>query len=117
MPIKMHWLRLFFVVFREIHISLTMPMFVGSQSSIPSLMFVGAAVSEICESNRNKTNLQNGYFHFNTIPGHIIDPIFSPELPLDHIYTLKLLEVQTESDNWSTHIMLANQGHPYILPY
>ena len=33
-----------------------MPMFVGSQSfiSIPSFMFVGAAVREICELNRNK---------------------------------------------------------------
>ena len=57
-----------------------MPMFVGSQSfiSIPSFMFVGAAVSEICESNRKKEekNLQNGYFQFNTFPGHIIDPFF-----------------------------------------
>ena len=50
-----------------------MPVFVGSQSfiSIPSFMFVGAAVSEICESNRNKKekmmkNLQNGSFQFNT---------------------------------------------------
>ena len=54
-------------------------MFVGSQSfsSIPSFMFVGAAVSEIHESNRNKEkNLQNGYFQFNTFPGHIIDPFF-----------------------------------------
>ena len=65
-----------------------MPMLVGSQSfvSIPRFMFVGAAVSEICKSNRNKEkNLQNGY-SYNW-------PIFSPELPFDHIYTLKFLEV------------------------
>ena len=48
--------------------------FVGSQSFIsqPSFMFVGAAVSEICKSNRNKEkekNLQNGYFQFNAFPG------------------------------------------------
>ena len=57
-----------------------MPMFIGSQSfiSLPSFMFVGAAVSEICESNQNKEkkNLQNGYFQCNTFPGHIIDPFF-----------------------------------------
>ena len=33
MPIKMYWLRLFFVVFREMHI-LTMTMFIRSQSFI-----------------------------------------------------------------------------------
>ena len=83
MPIKMYWLRLFFVVFREIHcfyIILTMPMFVGSWSfiSLPSFMFVGAAVSEIHESNWNKEkdNLQNGDFQFNTFPRHISDPFF-----------------------------------------
>ena len=44
---------------------------------MPSFMFVGAAVNEICESNRNKEkNLQNGYFQFNTFPGLIIDPFF-----------------------------------------
>ena len=59
-----------------------MPMFVGLQSfiSLPSFMFVGAAVSEIRESNRNKekekNNLQNGYFQFNTFPGHKTDPFF-----------------------------------------
>ena len=48
-----------------------MPMFVGSQRfiSLPSFMFVGAAVSGIRELNRNKKekekNLQNGF------PGHI----------------------------------------------
>ena len=61
-----------------------MPMFVRSQSfiSLPSFIFVGAAVSEIRESNRNKekekkNNFENGYFQFNTFPGHIIiDPFF-----------------------------------------
>ena len=79
MPIKMYWPRLFFVVFREIY-NLTMSMFVGSRSfiSLPSFMFVDAAVSEIRELNRNKKekNLQNGYFQFNTFPRHIIDPFF-----------------------------------------
>ena len=63
-----------------------MPMVVGSQSfiSIPSFMFVGAAVSEICESNWNKKkNLQNDYLQFTTFRGHII---FSPELPFDHLH-------------------------------
>ena len=59
-----------------------MAMFVGSRSfiSLPSFMFVGAAVSEIRESNRNKekekNNLQNGDFQFNTFPRHISDPFF-----------------------------------------
>ena len=64
-----------------VYITLTMTMFVRSQSfiSLPSFMFVGAAVSEIRESNRNenkKENLQNGYFQLNTFSGHIIDPFF-----------------------------------------
>ena len=42
-----------------------MTVFVGSQSFI-SLPSFSAAVSEIHESNRNKKNLQNGYFQFNT---------------------------------------------------
>ena len=35
-------------------------------------MFVGAAVSEIRKSNRNRKekNLQNGYFQFNTLSTH-----------------------------------------------
>ena len=61
---------------------LTMPMFVRSQSfiSLRSFMFVGAAVSEIHESNLNKEkekkNLQKSYFQFNTFPRHIIDSFF-----------------------------------------
>ena len=59
-----------------------MPIFVGSQSfiSLPSFMFVSAAVSEICESDRNKEkekrNLQYGSFQYNTFPEHIIDSFF-----------------------------------------
>ena len=60
-----------------------MPICVGSESfiSLPSFMFVGAAVSEIHESNQKKEkkykkNLQNGYFQFNTFPGHKIDLFF-----------------------------------------
>ena len=69
MPFKMYWLRLF----SEKYIILTMTMFVGSKSfiSLPSFMFVGATVSEICESNQNKKeekNFENGYFQFSTFP-------------------------------------------------
>ena len=84
MPIKMYWPRLFSLFSEKyiVYIILTMPMFIGSRSfiSLPSFMFVGAAVSEIRESNRNKEkekkNLQNGYFQFNTFPRHISDPFF-----------------------------------------
>ena len=51
-----------------------MPMFVRSQSfiSLPSFMFVSAAVSEIRESNRKKEkNSEIDYLQFNTFPGHI----------------------------------------------
>ena len=75
--------RLFVVVFQEmnyIHI-LNMTLFIGSQSfiSLPSFMCVSAAVSELCESNRNKKekeeeNSEIGYFQFNTFPGYIIHP-------------------------------------------
>ena len=72
MPIKMYRPTLFFFLKYTI---LTMTMFIGSQSfiSLPSFVFVGAAVSDIRESNWNKEtekNLQNGYFQFNTLPGH-----------------------------------------------
>ena len=52
-----------------VYILLNMLMFVGSQSfiSLPSLMFVGAAVSELCESNRNKKkkNSEIDYVHIS----------------------------------------------------
>ena len=59
-----------------------MTMFVMSQSfiSLPSFMFVSAAVSEIHDLNQNKKekkNLQNGYFQFTTFPRHITDPFFN----------------------------------------
>ena len=79
MPIKMYWPRLF-LLFSEKYIVYIMPMFVGSRSfiSLPSFTFVGAAVSEIRESNRNKEekNLQNGNFQFNNFPRHMSDPFF-----------------------------------------
>ena len=44
-------------------------------------MFVGAADSEISESNQNKEeekkkNSENGYFQFSTFSGNIIDQLF-----------------------------------------
>ena len=56
MPSTVYWLRLFFVK------KYTTIMFLGSQSfiSLPSVMFVSAAVSEICESNRKK-KFENGH--------------------------------------------------------
>ena len=63
---------------------LNMPMFVESQSfiSLPSFMFVSAAVSEIRESNRKKkkekkNNSAIDYIQFNTFPGHIFYPFFN----------------------------------------
>ena len=67
------------VVFQEIH-TLNMPMFVGSQSfiSLPSFMFVSAAVSELRESNQNKEkNSEIDYFQFKTFPWHIIYPFLN----------------------------------------
>ena len=59
-----------------------MPMFVGSQSfiSLPSVMFVSAVVSEICElkeKEKEKKNSEIDYLQFNTFPGHIIHPFFN----------------------------------------
>ena len=72
-PFIMYCSRVFVVVFQEINCLLNMPMFVGSQSfiSLPSFMFVSAAVSEIRESNRKKKEKKNSEL-FNTFPGHII---------------------------------------------
>ena len=78
MPIKMYWPGLFFVVFREMH-NFNHAYVRRVTESLPSFIFVGAAVSEIHESNQNKNekkNFQNGYFQFNTFPGYIIDPFF-----------------------------------------
>ena len=77
----MYCSRLFVVVIQEGN-CLHMPMFVGSQNfiSLPSFMFVSAAVSELCELNQNKKEKKNseiGYFQFNTFPGYIIHPFFS----------------------------------------
>ena len=73
-----------------------MPMFVGSQSfiSLPSLMFVSAVVSGICESKekeKKKKNSEIDYFQFNTFPGHII---FKQRYLLSTcIYRFNLLEI------------------------
>ena len=78
MPIKMYWPRLF-DNFNHDYVG-------GSQSFIclPSFMFVGAAVSEIRESNcSKKKNLQNG---------HINDPIFHQSYLLT-LSTQNVLEV------------------------
>ena len=55
-----------------------MTMFIASQSfiSLPSFMFVSAAVSEIHDLKQNKKNFENAYFQFNTFPGDITDPFF-----------------------------------------
>ena len=63
-------------VFFGVYITLTMMMFVGSQSSIslPSFMFISAAVSEIRESNRKKKKEEENEMGtcIYTFPGHII---------------------------------------------
>ena len=56
-----------------------MTMFGTSQSfiSLPSFMFVSAAVSEIHDLNQNKEEkFENGNFQFTTFPRHITDPFF-----------------------------------------
>ena len=59
------------VVFQEMNMTL----FVGSQSviSLPSFMFVSAAVSEIHELNQNKRKKNS----VRTFPTHIIYPFFN----------------------------------------
>ena len=52
-----------------------MTLLVGSQSfiSLPSFMFVSAAVSELRKSNwKKEKNSEIGYLQFNTFPGYII---------------------------------------------
>ena len=65
----MYWPRLFF----EKYIILTMTIFVRSQSfiSLPSFMFVGTAVSEIRESNRNKEK-ENKQMIVNVLVFHYV---------------------------------------------
>ena len=62
---------LYNVLLEVVYILLNMPMFVGSQSfiSLPSFMFVNAAVSEIHELNQNKKeNNNNSEILFPTPP-------------------------------------------------
>ena len=73
---------LFVVVFQEMN-CLNITLFVGSQSfiSLPSFVFVSAAVSELRKSNQNKKekekkNSEISYFQFNTLSGYLIHPFF-----------------------------------------
>ena len=64
---------LFVVAFQEMNLLLTL--FVGSQNfiSLPTFMFVGAAVSELRESNQNKKEKEkkkNSEIEFKTFPGY-----------------------------------------------
>ena len=70
-----------------------MPMFVGSQGfiSLPSFMLVGAAISEIRESNWKKEEEEKKNLKMVSHACNLT--IFSPELPFDHIYAQTLLEV------------------------
>ena len=73
-------------------ISKHMTLFVGSQSfiSLPSFMFVSAAVSEIhTRIEPEQEGGGGGEFQFKTFPGHI----FLPEVPFEHMYAFNLLEV------------------------
>ena len=79
MPLRMYWPRLFFEKY-SVYIILTMTMFITSQSfiSLPSFMFVSAAVSEIHDLNQNKEEkFENVNFQFTTFPSHITDPFFN----------------------------------------
>ena len=63
------------------YIILTMTMFVTSQSfiSLPSFMFVSAAVSEIHDLNHNKKDLKTVIFNLPPFPGIylVTDPFFN----------------------------------------
>ena len=65
MPLRMYWPRLFLSKIYSVDIILTMTIFVASQSfiSLPSFMFVSAAVSEIHNFNQNK---KKKFLFFNT---------------------------------------------------
>ena len=94
--------------------NLTMTMFVTSQSfiSLPSFMFVSAAVSEIHDLNQNKkeNNLQNGYFQFTTFPRHITDPFFKPFLHTKLAESLVHHKLKvTTGISLRTHITLYSQ--------
>ena len=63
-----------------------MMLFVRSRSfiSLPSFMFVSAAVSELNQNKKEEeeereknNNSEIGYFLFNTFPGYIIHPFFN----------------------------------------
>ena len=83
-----------------------MTMFVMSQSfiSLPSFMFVSAAVSEIHDLNQNKkkNNFENAYFQFNTFPGHITNPFLNQSyLSYLHTKLARSLVYHKPKDNWN----------------
>ena len=122
MPLRMYWPRLWFSKKYSVYIILTMTMFVTSQSfiSLPSFMFVSAAVSEIHDLNQNKEeNFGNGNFQFTTFPRQITDPFFNESFLLTTCTKLARSLVHHKLKviigiSLSTCIMLANQGHLYI---
>ena len=65
----------------SVYIILTVTMLVTSQSfiSLPSFMFVSAAVSEIHDLSQNKKGqkFESSNFQFTTFPRHITDPFFN----------------------------------------
>ena len=80
MPLRMYWPRLFFVVFQEIqclhNCNHDDVRHVTEFISLPSFMFVSAAVSEIHDLNHNKEKFENGNFQFTTFLRHITDPFY-----------------------------------------
>ena len=97
------------------HILLNMPMFIGSQSfiSVPSFMFVSAAVSEIRELNRKKkeekkNNSEIDYFQFSTFPGRIFYPFFNQRY---------LLSTCTDSICWKSPTPQTESDHQDFLKY
>ena len=96
-PFIMYCLTLFVVVFQEMN-CLNMTLFVRSQSfiSLPSFMFVSAAVSELRESNQNKKKEEEekksaiSFLAPSWVPN---SPIFYSEVPFEHICAFNVLEV------------------------
>ena len=124
MPLRMYWPRLFLWFSKKysVYIILTVTMFVTSQSfiSLPSFMFVSAAVSEIHNLNRTRrTRSLKTVIQFTTFPRNITDPFFNESYLLTTSTKLARSLVHHKLKviigiSLSTCIMLANQGHPYI---
>ena len=107
MPLRMYWLRLFFVIF----IILTMAMFITSQRFIclQSFMFASPAVSDL--NQNKKKNLENAIYHPSQTRVTFW-PYLHTKLARSLVHhKLKVII------SLSTHIMLAHQGHPYTQYY